>query len=53
MPGEPVPVYMNQPVNTRADGTVPLRRASTPLKPEEEAEDPEGEPEDVDQDVGD
>lgn len=53
VPGEPVPVYMNQPVNTRADGTVPLRRASTPLKPEVEAEDPAGEPEDVDQDVGD
>lgn len=29
VPGQPVPAYVNQPVNTRADGTPPLRGSSS------------------------
>ncbi len=50
VPGKPVPVYMNQPVNTRPDGTVTLRKDSTPLTPEGALEPPDDE---VDEDVGD
>lgn len=53
VPGESVPVYMNQPVNTRADGAVPLRGKSTSLESEEESGETMENSDEVDESVGD
>lgn len=63
VPGEPVPAYMNQPINTRTDGTPSNTKNTTQPNPEEEdpnlnlPDDPDSEEDleedlDADEDVG-